>query len=280
MHKTQQQQLFHHLSLKRTITDIQYTIMSKCTLWGKEVLVDIPPEVFPSQEERKARFDLFPNCEHGWFTSPCNGAQLHYLICRPPSNQTPPKGIVVFAHGVQGQSARGFVLQNGRKVAISYLAEQLIQAGYALFALDALGHGFSEGKRFYIERWQDNRKDLDQFAQMVAKQHESVPLFLMGESYGGCLTLHVAALWEDKEKAPKNYEGIVLMAPAVIGDLRKSGHQLLGSFCWDCDLKYCDCIPADHKLSSSIPSTGPVGLHPALLLGTHVSHLGSFLHAQ
>jgi len=248
--------------------------MSKCTLWGKEVLLDIPPEVFPSQEERNARDDMFPNCEHGWFTSPCNGAQLHYLICRPPSN---PKGIVVFAHGLQGQSARGFVLQNGRKVAIAYLAEQLNQAGYALYALDALGHGFSEGKRFYIERWQDNRSDLEQFAQMVAKQHESVPLFLMGESYGGCLTLHVASLWEDKEKAPKNYEGIVLMAPAIIGDLRECGNQLLDPLL---GIRPEIHLSSNHNFPLPFPSTGPVGLHPPLLLGTHVSHLGSFLHAK
>ena len=198
--------------------------MSQYTLWGKKVFVDIPPEVFPTDEELKEREDLFPGCQHGWFTSPSSGAQLHYRIWLPPSQKKKQsaKGVLVFHHGIQGQSGRGFVLKDGRKVAIANLADRIVAAGYAFYAIDALGHGFSEGKRFYIERWEDNRSDFEQFARMVAQKHPDLPLFLMGESYGGCLTLHVAALWENDDNdaaPPKNYRAIVLMAPAIIGDL-------------------------------------------------------------
>ena len=193
--------------------------MTKYTLWGKDVELDIDRKVFLTDEEMKAREDMFP-CEHRWFQSPCSGDQLHYRFALPPGPPSAIKGVVIFHPGIQDESGRGFVLQNGRKVAVVLLAEELRQAGYAFYALDARGHGFSEGLRFYVPDWKHNRDDLEAFAQLVAKeQGASTPLFLMGDSYGGCLVLHVAGLWEDKQRAPPNYKGIVLTAPAIIGDL-------------------------------------------------------------
>jgi len=198
-------------------TDIQ--IMPKYTLWNNDVDIDIPKTAFPTDEELKDREAMFP-CEHGWFKSPSSGAQLHYRAFLPSNSGKQPKGVVVFHHGVQGQSGRGFILKNGRKVAVLALVEKLTGAGYAVYALDAYGHGFSEGTRFYVPDWRNNRDDFEHLAKaIVAEQHADTPLFLMGESYGGCLALHVASVWEDAAKAPKTYKGIILCAPAVVGDL-------------------------------------------------------------
>ena len=41
----------------------------------------------------------------------------------------------------------------------------------------------------------------------------------MDDSYGGCLTIHVARLWQhDPERAPKNFKAIALNALVIIGD--------------------------------------------------------------
>lgn len=88
------------------------------------------------------------------------------------------------------------------------------------YMLDMLGHGFSEGHRFYVPDWKVNRDDLDNFGRFVASEHEEgTPIFLTGESYGGCLALHAARKWQDADDAPKGFQGIVITAPAIIGDV-------------------------------------------------------------
>jgi acylglycerol lipase len=183
------------------------------TLWGKEVDVDIPKEVFPSDDEFKAMEDRMPGCQHGWFES--NGSQLHYRKFLPSGK---PKGVVVYMHGIQTHSGKAFILENGRKINMALMSDSLTKAGYALYALDMLGHGYSEGVRWYIPDWKTNRDDLENFARFAAAQHERLPLFLEGESYGGTLVLHVAKEWQ-KDNAPQGFAGIVLTGPAIVGDV-------------------------------------------------------------
>jgi alpha-beta hydrolase superfamily lysophospholipase len=92
----------------------------------------------------------------------------------------------------------------------------------AVYMPDMYGHGYSEGTRFLIPvTWKNNLQDLLHFVDLVAKeQGDSVPLFVMGESYGGTLTLHAAKYYQDNpEAAPKSFKGILLTGPAIVGDL-------------------------------------------------------------
>ena len=187
--------------------------MVKYTLWGKEVDLDLPKETFPTDQEFNEMEDTMPGCQHGWFES--NGAQLHYRKFLPAGK---PKGLVVYMHGIQSQSGKSYVLQSGRKINMALMSDSLIKAGYALYALDMLGHGYSEGERWYVPDWKINRDDLDNFSRFASNQHPGVPLFLTGESYGCTLVLHVAKEWQVNENAPPDFCGIVLTAPAVIGD--------------------------------------------------------------
>lgn len=115
---------------------------------------------------------------------------------------------------------------------MTLLSRKATAAGYALYSLDMLGHGLSEGKRFYIPEagnWRVNRDHLESFAKFAHKDCASasssdsdLPLFLFGESYGGTVVLHVARMWQDNpENAPSNssFKGIILNAPAIVGDL-------------------------------------------------------------
>ena len=69
--------------------------------------------------------------------------------------------------------------------------------------------------------WKINRDDLVKFAKLAASEHdEGTPLFIIGDSYGGCLAIHAARYFQDNpSEAPKGFTGILLNAPAVIGDI-------------------------------------------------------------
>lgn len=76
--------------------------------------------------------------------------------------------------------------------------------------------------RFYIpESWKVNRDDLQSFSLFVASQHDpGTPFFLGGDSYGGCLAIHVGRTFQDSPKdAPSGFRGLCLTAPAIVGDL-------------------------------------------------------------
>jgi alpha-beta hydrolase superfamily lysophospholipase len=191
------------------------------TVFGVEREIEIPAAVFPTPDEFENLEQSFTGCEHGWFDSCHEGAKLHYRKWLPKNNKK-PKAIVVFMHGIAAHTGIGYKLENGRKIGITLLADDFQKEDYAFYCFDMYGHGYSEGTRFWIpNKWQTNMEDYIKFANLAASFHDNdIPLFLMGESYGGTLTIHVAkAFQENPELGPKNFDSIILTAPAIIGDL-------------------------------------------------------------
>jgi len=172
--------------------------------------------------------EICGNDFHGWMQSDATGKQLHYRKFLTPAT-TKTKGIVVFLHGVHGQTGLAFRLKatdgssskEDRFTNLGLLSRALNAAGYDVYAADYMGHGFSEGERFYIPDWKIHRDDSEQFCRFAAAQHdEDLPFFLTGQSYGGGLAIHVARLWQDhSDKCPKSFKGFVSVCPAIIGDL-------------------------------------------------------------
>lgn len=201
--------------------------MVKYTLWGNEVDLDLDKKTFPTVDEMKEMDDIMFNCEHGYFDgSERHNHKLHYrkwLHARngTSTTTTSPKGICVFQHGIHGESGFGAIV-DGTPCKLALLAKTLIDAGYILYSLDMLGHGYSEGARFYIPDgdWTINRADFRSFAKFVEKKEEEeeelLPFYLLGESYGACLALHVARQWMDEpDTAPKNFRSICILAPGM-----------------------------------------------------------------
>ena len=200
--------------------------MPKYKIFGAEPDIQIPQDCFIKDDELEAMEATMPGCEHGWFNSVYQGANLHYRKWLPPVGAK-PKGIVVNMHGITASCGRGFIADdsNGkfRKLNMSLQAQVLVeQQGYALYAFEQYGHGFSEGNRFLIpQTWKNNLQDYVNFCNLVTDQHDKdIPLFLQGESYGGCLTIHAAKQFQnDPSSGPSNFDSIVLVAPAIEGDL-------------------------------------------------------------
>jgi alpha-beta hydrolase superfamily lysophospholipase len=192
-------------------------------IFGAEPDIEIPEDCFIKDDELGKMEATMPGCEHGWFNSVYQEAKLHYRKWLPP-NSAKPKGIVVFMHGIAVSCSKfaGNGAGNNRKLSMSLQAQVLVeQHGYALYAFEQYGHGFSEGTRFLIpETWENNLKDYVNFCNLVADKHgKDIPLFLEGESYGGCLTIHAAKQFQnDPSSGPSNFDSIILVAPAIEGD--------------------------------------------------------------
>lgn len=190
-------------------------------LWGKTVHLGIPPDKFPSKEETEKMESEMPGCEHGWFESCSEQKQLHYRKFMPPSDQK-PKAIIVFHHGIQDHSGDAMITKEGRKLGRAAMIDYFVtKNGYALYAMDQLGHGYSEGRRMFLEDYRMAVSDFVAFIHLAASDHhEETPLFVSGHSFGGCLALHaVHAFQTDPEKAPPEFRGLVLFAPAIVGDV-------------------------------------------------------------
>jgi acylglycerol lipase len=232
----------------------------KHNLWGSEVNLTLP--FIPADSKMREMYEDTGGgaspANHGYFQTP--QGKLHYRQFDPSSlngsveGKSGLKAVCVYQHGMGSHSGAVVNLKNKlpRNDAstnddtstypytnIGLLSRKLVSNQIALYALDMLGHGFSEGDRFYIPNrdYTINRDHLDSFARFVAKQHPGVPLFLMGEGYGGCLVLHVAKMWQinsgdpnanedDAEEGtpplirpPKQFAGVCLNAPAIMGDL-------------------------------------------------------------
>lgn len=128
-----------------------------------------------------------------------DGLTLH---CRAWTPDAPPKGVIMLLHGLGEHLGR-----------YEHVAAALVDAGYAVHAVDHRGHGRSEGKRAYVKSYDEFMRDIAQFRGVVEAAHQGVPFVILGHSMGGNLAMgHVL-------DHPAGVAGLVLSGPALkIGD--------------------------------------------------------------
>ena len=196
--------------------------MTITELYGKKVDLD---GVGATAADLEAIDDLLPGGEHGWLKSPDGKRWMHYRKY-VPAGRTQIKAVLVYQHGIQGNSGIAWKLSTGRVTNFALLSKECLKRGIALYTPDMSGHGLSEGTRFFIPNadWTVNRDDLEAFARYAAKQHEDIPLFIGGESYGANLAINLAGKFQEMTEdtcnpPPPQFAGFVVNAPAIIGDL-------------------------------------------------------------
>jgi hypothetical protein len=185
-------------TINTTTSTTKMVIISKRELFGRtDVNIEIPDDVFPSKEEiDHIDKNTGKDCRHGWYKScsknddysnngndnesESNNAdiQLHYRYWLPPDTENEDiKGIVVYTHGIHSQSGHASRLDD-RPLDIALVVDTFTKKGMAVYARDQYGHGFSEGTRFYIPSWEDNRNDLIEFVKLISTQNsKSIPLY-------------------------------------------------------------------------------------------------------
>lgn len=82
--------------------------------------------------------------------------------------------VVVICHGVNSHGGQYL-----------WAAEQLVAAGFAVYALDLRGRGRSDGERFYVEDVADYVSDLAGAIGIAKAREPGLPVFLLGHSAGG-----------------------------------------------------------------------------------------------
>lgn len=89
-----------------------------------------------------------------------------------------PVGVVLVVHGAHEHLGR-----------YRHVAERLAAAGYAVFAVDHLGHGRSPGVRGNIGSMDSAVAGVDALARLAAERHPGVALWVYGHSLGGLIAL-------------------------------------------------------------------------------------------
>ena len=123
----------------------------------------------------------------------------------------PTRAAIVLAHGAAEHSGR-----------YGHVVEKLVPAGYPIWALDHHGHGRSEGRRAVIERLGQAVADVDTLVDFVAAEEPDAPLFLLGHSMGGAISLSYT--FEHQEKL----DALILSAPAASLEAASAPVRLIG----------------------------------------------------
>ncbi len=109
-----------------------------------------------------------------------------------------PKAILLVVHGLAEHSGRYMNVVNF-----------LVPLGYAVYGIDHIGHGKSDGKRVYVKRFQDYTKTLKNYFDMIREWQPEKPIFLIGHSMGGLIS--AAYLLEHQDEL----SGAVLSGPGI-----------------------------------------------------------------
>jgi len=89
------------------------------------------------------------------------------------------------------------------------IGKALAEKGIFVFAHDHVGHGKSEGTQAIISDYNIFVHDILQHVSIVTQEYPDIPVFLLGHSMGGALSLLVAL------ERPDLFKGIVLIGPAI-----------------------------------------------------------------
>ena len=108
------------------------------------------------------------------------------------------KAVLLIVHGLAEHSGRYMNIVN-----------HFVPLGYAVYGIDHLGHGKSEGTRVYVSCFEDYTETLKIFFEMVRRFQPGKPVFLIGHSLGGL----IGAVYLLDHQA--ELTGAVLSGPAV-----------------------------------------------------------------
>jgi alpha-beta hydrolase superfamily lysophospholipase len=122
-------------------------------------------------------------------------ANIYYQAWLPEGD---PRAVLLIVHGLAEHCGR-----------YMNVVDHFVPHGYAVYGLDHIGHGKSEGTRVYVERYADYTDTLRIFFGMVRTWQPGLPIFLVGHSMGGLIA--VSYLLEHQA----DFAGAVLSGPGV-----------------------------------------------------------------
>lgn len=100
-----------------------------------------------------------------------NGLNLVVRSWRPASA---PRAVVAIIPGFNSHS--GYY---------TWVAEQLVASGLAVYAVDLRGRGESDGERFYVDSFDDYVDDVTRMVALARTREPELKVFVLGHSAGG-----------------------------------------------------------------------------------------------
>jgi alpha-beta hydrolase superfamily lysophospholipase len=112
------------------------------------------------------------------------------------------KAVLLVVHGLGEHSGR-----------YMNVVDHFVPLGYAVYALDHIGHGKSDGDREIVAKFDDFTDTLTIYFNMVKDWQKDKPVFLLGHSLGGAIVSYYLL---DHQA---DFKGAIISAPAVkVGD--------------------------------------------------------------
>ncbi len=119
-----------------------------------------------------------------------------YYQCWQP--ETECKAVLLVVHGLAEHCGRYMNVVN-----------HFVPLGYAVYGLDHIGHGKSEGTRVYVGRFAEYTDTLKLYFDLIRLEHPDKPVYLVGHSMGGL----IGALYLLEHQ--RELAGAVLSGPLV-----------------------------------------------------------------
>lgn len=179
-----------------------------------------------------------------------------------PAETKPARGTVYFLHG-NAQNISSHIIN------VAWLPEK----GYNVFTLDYRGYGRSTG----VPTLEGTLSDTETGLRWLASQPERLegkPLFMMGQSLGGGLTIPVAAEWTEGKQHP-GLDGVIV--DATFSGFRAIAREKLAGFwlTWPLQVPLSWSIPDDYEGVNHIDRISPV---PVLVIHSERDGLIPFHH--
>lgn len=152
----------------------------------------MPEESSPRRTPQSVRYQDLPHLVN---------ADGQYLFCRYWKPEGTPKALVFVSHGAGEHCGR-----------YDELAQMLVGLELLVFAHDHVGHGQSEGERMVVSDFHVFIRDVLQHVDTVQKDYPELPVFLLGHSMGGAITILTAA------EKPGYFSGMILISPLVLAN--------------------------------------------------------------
>ena len=108
------------------------------------------------------------------------------------------QAVLFIVHGLGEHSGRYMNVVN-----------HFVPLGYAVYGLDHLGHGKSEGGREQVQRFEDFIDPLTTYYNKVKSWQPGKPIFILGHSLGGLIATYY--LLENQDK----FKGAIISAPLI-----------------------------------------------------------------
>ncbi len=130
------------------------------------------------------------------FNSSVDNTKIFYQSWKKPNANR----LLIIQHGFGEHSDR-----------YKNILEKLKDSDFSIYALDARGHGRSEGIRGHVDQFQYYVEDLSDLVHIALEEEKQEKFFLLGHSLGGVIALQFTLEVHNQDKM----HGLIVSSPAL-----------------------------------------------------------------